>query len=152
MTPGRFHAETGATIGIKPGETRVLDLRDTDGVKASSWFLPTQDTSFSIEVSDIELPDLRPTRLIVDIVRKDGNRTNRCSRGVPVGGSNHWADVFGTGWEYVNPDEGLFYFTIEHDGPNTVRIGKIVVDAINPRASEIHALGGYNRWSDGNVR
>lgn len=152
MIPGRFHGETGAVIGIKPGQVRQIPLR-VDGRAGDRWYLPTQDTSFSAEVSSIVLPAIRPTRLIFDVVRKDGDRTNRCTRTIPATGDPVWADVFGfVGWEYVNPDEGLFWFTLQHDGPQQVNVGKIVIDAVNPRAQSIHDDGGFNRWSDGEIR
>jgi hypothetical protein len=151
MIPGRFHGETGAVIGIKAGEVRIIPLR-VDGVAATAWYLPVGDTGFGIEVSDITLPASRPSRLIVDIVRKVDNRTNRCSRVMPSGGSPKWADVFGNGFEHINIDEGLVYFTIQHDGRSTVNVGLIVVDGMNPHATAIHELGGFNRWSDGTIR
>lgn len=150
MKPGRFHGETGAPIGIKPNEVRVIPLRTDEG-PASSWVLPVGDTDFDIQVSDVTLPANRPTRIVVDIVRKGGDRTARCTRAIPVGGGGKWADNFG-GQEYVDPDDGLFEFHISHDSPSTVSIGKVVVKGINQRAQDIHDAGGFNRWSDGTVR
>lgn len=153
-TPGRFHGETGAAIGVKAGEVRVIPLR-VDGVADNSWYLPVGDTDFDIQVSDVQLgakdTSPRPTRITVDIIRKAVDRTARCTRSVPQAGSRFYADNFG-GQEYVNDVDGIFSFTISHDGPSTVSIGKIVVKGINPRAQTIHELGGYNRWSDGSVR
>lgn len=151
MTPGRFHAETGATIGIKAGEVRDIPLRDADGITGTRWVLPVGDTDFDIQVSDVTLPATRPTRIIVDIVRKGEDRTARCTRAIPEGGDRKWADNFG-GQEYVDPDDGPFAFRIQHDGPQTVSIGKIVVKGVNVRAQLNHANGSYNRWSDGTVR
>lgn len=160
-TPGRFHAETFAPFDVPPGDVGVtIVLTNDDAIRASEWALPVGDTDFDIQVSDTELngdPLKRPTRFIVDVVRKNGNRTARCQRGVvpPVtggaSGTSTYADVFG-GQEYVDPDDSLFSFVIRQNGKAKVTVGKVVVKGINVRAKHIHALGGYNRWSDGTIR
>lgn len=154
MIPGRFHAETGAVIGLTPGVPRILELRDADGVKATEWYLPVGDTDFDIQVSDVTLPVATatwPSRITIDIVRKGGDRTARCTRCLPSRGSRKWADVFG-GQEFVDPDDGLFYFVAEVDGTAQTNVGKIVIKGINLDAQGIHDRGGFNRWSDGTIR
>lgn len=151
MTTGRFHGETGNAIAIRAGEVRDIPLR-VDGMSGTAWHLPVGDTDFDIQLSDITLPATgRPTRIIVDIVRGNDDRTARCTRAVAATGDRKWADVFG-GQEYVNEDDGLFRFRVQHDGTATVVIGKVVVKGVNERALTITALGGYCRWSDGTIR
>lgn len=152
MTPGRFHAETGATITVPKGPGIVIPLRDLDGNLATESYLPVGDTAFDRQVSNVTFAGSaaqRPTSLTVDLVRKGDDRTARCTRVIPPSGT--YADVF-PAQEYVNDDDGLFHVHISHNGTQNVYVGKVVVKGINPRASEIHELGGYNRWSDGGIR
>lgn len=151
MTPGRFHAETGATITVPKGPGIDIPLRDLDGDLATASIMPVGDTDFDIQVSNTTFAGTaaqRPTAITVDIVRKGDDRTARCTRAVPPG---TFADVFG-GQEYVDPDDGEFVFHISHNGTQNVYVGKVVVKGINPRAQTIHELGGFNRWSDGSIR
>lgn len=179
MIPGRFHAETFAPFDVPPNDVAVrIAFVTADGAADDGAYLPIDDTDFDIQVSDTELNDdalLRPTRFIVDIVRKGSNRTARCQRGVVppmhshaanvvlsgktlagaatngAPGTSTYADVFG-GQEYVNADDGEFYFTIRQNGRAKATVGKVVIKANNDRAKAIHDLGGFNQWSDGTIR
>lgn len=150
MKPGRFHGETGGPIGVRPGDGRDLPLRTDEG-SGDGWYLAVGDTRFAVQLSDITLPVNRPVTFTVDLVRKDGDRTSRDERTVPQSGDRKWAATF-TIDEYVDPDDGLFRFHVSHDGTSTVDVGKVVVKGINQRAQDIHDKGGYNRWSDGEIR
>ncbi|HEY6568590.1 MAG TPA: hypothetical protein VI341_13825 [Actinomycetota bacterium] len=169
--PGRFHAETIAPFDVLPGQTVTIPLFDA-GISTKEFALPTQDTDFDTEVSDVSLPSLvaqRPNRTVVDIVRlrdvgpDDDDRTGRSVRAISPPTHSHGpnktvagttvAGAMSAGASGTSTWADTFHkeeFVNETDGPFCLRIahngsGKITVGKVVFRANNDDAKDIYRK-------
>jgi hypothetical protein len=79
--------------------------------------------------------------------------TGKSRRCIVQPGTTTWADTFSV-LEFVNEDDGQFGWTVTHNAPSgtTIKIDTDIFKAKNEKASIIHKLGGFNKWSNNTIQ